>query len=521
MAKLITGKRLAKNLIYSIAAQVLSLATSFVLNFLVPKFIDEYQYAYWQVFVLYISYVGILHFGLLDGIVLRYSQYDYEELDKPRIRSQFQLLLAFTSVITFCTCAISALFMKGTYWYIVILVAIGIITKNLFTYTSYTFQITNRINKYAITVIIQRGSYALFVIALLIFQVNDFYWYCIADLFGDLSAVVFGLFANKGMYFGKSLPIKETLKEAWQNVSSGVMLMVANLSSMLLTGAAKMIIQWHWDELVFGQVALSFSATNLFLNFVTAISVVLFPSLKRTKESELPGLYDKIRNVISPLLFFAIILYFPLCWILELWLPNYASSLSYLGILLPLIIYSSKVSLLTNNYLKAYRKERTMLVINTICVVLGIGSFALSAYVIDNLDLVLYCVVATIMLRSIVSEIAVMKLIQRNYVKDFIVELLMTIVFIAVARYLTLGWGCLVYSISLCAYFIFYRKSIAHLLKLLLGVIKRKKQLPTVQNANREQLAETSTLVQPADNIEDEQTEASSSKEKNINQEEK
>ena len=33
----------------------------------------------------HVGYVGVLHFGLLDGIVLRYSQYDYDELDKPRI----------------------------------------------------------------------------------------------------------------------------------------------------------------------------------------------------------------------------------------------------------------------------------------------------------------------------------------------------------------------------------------------------------------------------------------------------
>ena len=85
--------QIKKNVGLSVSAQVISLAVSFIMNLILPKFISEYQYALWQTYLLYIGYVGILHFGLLDGIVLRYSQYDYDELDKPKIRSQFQCLL--------------------------------------------------------------------------------------------------------------------------------------------------------------------------------------------------------------------------------------------------------------------------------------------------------------------------------------------------------------------------------------------------------------------------------------------
>ena len=86
MPKAITTKTFAKNVILSIVAQIISLSISFVTTLIVPRYIDEYQYAYWQTFVLYAGYVGILHFGLLDGLVLRYSKYDYEELDKARLR---------------------------------------------------------------------------------------------------------------------------------------------------------------------------------------------------------------------------------------------------------------------------------------------------------------------------------------------------------------------------------------------------------------------------------------------------
>ena len=475
MSEKITGKRVAKNLIFSVTAQVVSLVASFILSFVVPKLIDEYQYSYWQTYMLYVGYVGVLHFGLLDGIVLRYSQYDYDELDKPRIRSQFQLLLAFTSVMTFAGCLVSAFLNNAVTREIVILVAVGIITKNIFGYTSYTFQITNRITKYAVLVIAQRAAYALFVAVLLVCRVNDFYWYCIADLFGDVFGIALGAIFNRGMYFGRALPVVECFKEAWLNVSAGIMLMVANFSSMLIVGGAKMMIQWRWDELVFGQVSFSFSVSNLFLTFVTAISVVLFPSLKRMNEEELPNVYTKIRNGISPLLFFAMICYFPGCWILNIWLPNYADSLVYLGILLPLIIFSSKVGLLTNNYLKAYRKERLMLVINAAAVAIGMVVFAIGAYVLNDLEFVLYALVAVIMLRSVASEIAVTKIIKKNITKDFIIELVMTIAFIVAVRFLTLWWACLAYACALVVYSVIYRKSIAAFFHTVLNMFKRKK----------------------------------------------
>lgn len=468
--------KLAKNLILSVTAQVISLIVSFVLGFIVPKYINEYQYSYWQTYVLYVGYVGVLHFGLLDGIVLRYSQYDYDELEKNRIRSQFQILLAFTSILSALTCGISCIFLESTSLWIVILVSVGIITKNIFTYTSYSFQITNRIHKYAFLVIAQRAAYAVVVVILLALKVNDFYWYCIAELFGDICAIFIGAFLNRGLYFGKALPIKEAFKESWINVSAGLFLMIANLSSALIVGAAKMIIQWRWDELVFGKIAFSFSVSNLFLTFVTAISVVLFPSMKRMDQNELPDLYDKIRQIISPVLFVSLLFYFPVCKILNLWLPKYNASLPYLGILLPIIIFSSKVSLLTNNYLKAYRKEKQMLLINLLSIALGIVLFAVFAFAASNLELVLYSVVLVVVVRSVVSEVYAMKLIgklNKKSILDFAVEIVMTAIFIASARMAGLLYGALIYLGAAVVYLIIYRKSLVAIFKKIAAKFRR------------------------------------------------
>ena len=310
MAKQITTKKFTTNVILSIVAQIISLAVSFVLTLVVPKFIDDFQYAYWQMYVLYVGYVGVLHFGLLDGLVLRYSKYDYEELDKRKVLSQLQILSVFLSVVSAIAIISALVAMGGEIEIIVILVASGVITKNLVTYCSYMFQITNRISKYVVMIISQRLVYGLIVVVLLILRVNDFYWYCIADLCGDCVGIIIGIIFNRELFFGKFQPLKETFSECKINISSGIILMLANWSALLMIGGAKMIIQWRWDELLFGKVSFAFSVSNVFLVFITAISVVMFPSLQRVERDKLPQMYKTIRNVLSPLLFFIMIFYF-------------------------------------------------------------------------------------------------------------------------------------------------------------------------------------------------------------------
>lgn len=465
MSETISTNKIKKNVIYSIAVQIVAICVQFILNLIVPKCISEIQYAHWQAYVLYVSYVGVLHFGLLDGLMLRYSQYDYIELDKPRIRSQFVSLFVINFVISVISIIIINLFLDGSMKYIMIFASIGIVTKNIFTYNSYAFQMTNRISKYAILVISQKTVYGILVVIFLFSNKQNFCVYCLADLIGDIVSCIVGYFYNKEIFFGSILSFNNTIKELWCNVSSGIILLIANWSSMLLIGCAKMIIQFNWSELVFGKVSFSFSISSLFLTFVTAISIVLFPSLKRMNKEDLPSLYINIRNSISPILFSSLVLYYPGCIILELWLPKYHDSLTYLGVLLPIIIYTSKVSLLTNNYLKAYREEKKMLIINIFSVILAFCTFLIATFLIRSLTVLLFSVVLMIVIRSVVSEIVVINIMGIKIVKDFIIEFLMTVIFIIGAKVLDFREGFIFYMIFLILYLFYYRENIGLMCK--------------------------------------------------------
>ena len=452
--------QIRNNLFYSVGAQALSLTASIVLGLVVPKAIPQLQYAYWQTYLLYASYVGILHFGLLDGIVLRYSQYDYEELELPRVKSQFQFLLLINSLCAFLLLILANHLWHGVDQTIAILVAFSIIVKNVHTYTSFIFQITNRIKYYASLTILHRGIYLAIILGLLFCKSTYFVGFCLADIGADILGVLLMMRYNKGLYIGKAIPFLDTLSEAWVNTSSGILLMAANWSAMLLVGSAKMVVQWHWDAITFGKISFGFSLSGLFLTFVGAISVVLFPTLKRLNTEALPNLYVKIRQSVSIMLFVLMLGYFPGGYILQWWLPKYADSIVYLGILLPLVIFSSKVSLLTNNYLKAYREEKKMFAINFFSIVVAFLAYLACAYVWHSLTALLVVIVLMIMMRSVLSEVIVGKLIKRKFTGEFIQEFVMSVLFIICARYFSLWVGFGIYAMLVTIYLFWHRNDL-------------------------------------------------------------
>lgn len=63
------------------------------MSLLVPKALGVEDYAYWQLFILYSSYVGLALFGIHDGIFLRIGGIKVDDIDWPRVKGEFFLVL--------------------------------------------------------------------------------------------------------------------------------------------------------------------------------------------------------------------------------------------------------------------------------------------------------------------------------------------------------------------------------------------------------------------------------------------
>lgn len=458
MTSRIDKRTFKKNIVLSVTAQLISISVGFILNLIVPKFISVEQYGYWQMYVLYVSYVGIAHLGLLDGFLLRYSEYDFDCLNKERIRGQFKFLLSVLSITALLSCICSVSFSDGQTLIVFLFVCVGILSKNIFTYCSYLFQLTNRINGYALIITVQRATFGIIVVALLICKIDDFTYYCLAELIGDIIGCCVASLFNKGLYSGHSESWQSIKLEAKENLFSGGLLMISTWSSMFLVGGARMIINWHWSLETFAQVSLAFTMTHFVLSFVAPVSIVVFPSLKRIDSERLPDIYLKIRSQMSFLLGFCVLFFFPGSWLLNKWLPQYTESIQYLAILTPIIFPSTILGIMTNNYLKAFRREKDMLRISIYTTILGIVGFVICGYWLNSLPLLLIWVIVVLFVKTYVSE-----MVLKKYVKDVkkwygIYEGIICVLFVVFAYYFPCFWGGLLFGVVVLFYTLFIKR---------------------------------------------------------------
>ena len=210
----------------------------------------------------------------------------------------------------------------------------------------------------------------------------------------------------------------------------------------------------------FGMVSLAISLTNFFLQFISQVSMVMFPMLRQFEHEKMKHIFVVIRGGISYFLCTILALYVPLKYILCLWLPQYAVSLEYLAILLPICIFDGKMQLLYNTYLKVLRKEKVLLLINLIS--LGVSAIlcAIGAYVLNSMMAVVICMVIAIAVRSLITNIYLSKLMSIPTEINVIWECVLSLIFILSNMVLPMATAFCVYLIAFFFYCVFTRKNL-------------------------------------------------------------
>ena len=97
----ISSKETIKNFVYVFLSQGISLILSIMMSFIIPKILNIEAYGYWQFFLLLCSYVGFFHFGLIDGIYLRYGGKYFSKTNNEALGSQLKILVFIEFLVAF------------------------------------------------------------------------------------------------------------------------------------------------------------------------------------------------------------------------------------------------------------------------------------------------------------------------------------------------------------------------------------------------------------------------------------
>jgi len=446
---------------------------SVLIVLIVPKMIGVDQYGYFQLYLFYASYVGILHFGWNDGIYLKYGGAEYNKLDKRLFFSQFWMLFLLESIISLIVFLFSPFITHDiNKVFILKIISLCLLFTNMRDMILYILQSTNRIKEYVQITIIGRVFYFCITVLFLIMGNFSFKYIIIGELFGRFISLGYAIYKCKDIVFLKISLFYFSFKEALENMSIGIKLMFSNFASMLIIGVVRFGIERAWDVDTFGKVSLTLSISNFLMLFITAVGIILYPILRRTEDQKLSNIYFTMRNFIMILLLGFLIVCYPLKSILYLWLPKYADSLKYMTLVFPMVLFAGKMELLINTYLKTLRKEKAMLKINLVVLFFSILLTSINVIVLKNLILTIVSIVILLSLRCIIAEIYLSSILNISIYKDIFLELIMTSIFIFTGWFINSWIAVLLYCLSYLLYLLIKRKDIVDTVQIMKILIK-------------------------------------------------
>lgn len=468
------AKNFFKNLSYTVTANFATLGISILLNLFVPKLLGVTEYSYWQLYVFYSSYVGFLHFGWIDGIYLKIGGENYDDLDKKSLGSQFWYLMLLELFISGIVILGVITFVPQTEQSsILVLTAIESIVVIGKTYVLYIFQSTNRIKEYAQLSRNDRYIYILFLGVYFFTGGRNFYWLIVIDILSKLLMTLWGVIQIKDMVTTKVLPLKGLASDILDNINIGSKLMLSNVASMLILGTIRFFVQHKWSIETFGKLSFTLSISNMFLTFINAVGVVMFPLLRRTNQNKLPNLFIILRSIFVPITYILLLFFVPAISVLKIWLPAYQDSYIYMGILFPIVIYEGRMSLLINTYLKSLRMEKIILIVNVGTLFISALLSLFTIYIFGNLTLSVILILFCLALRCNTAEYFLCKKMKVNLRFEPIFETVLTIIFVLGNLAFNNSLVSLfVYSICLFSYLIMVHRSTVGNLKAFITLLK-------------------------------------------------
>ena len=456
------------NFLFVLGAQVLVLVISVLRALILPKFLPVEGFGYWEIYWFYTSYVGIFCLGYNDGIYLKYGECNVEQLPMADIRSANRIFCLFLAIAAAIAVAIVFGRVEDSQTaFSLCFAAANILILGLTGVFIFVFQITAQFKKYSFFSVLDKIAVLVTILLLVVINERNFRYVVIADVSFKVIVLLIMIFRMPEMVFGSFTGFKSAFKFMFDNMSVGIKLMVANLMSMLLVGAGKFIVQYYGGITDFAMYSFGVSITGLVLTAVTAISLVLYPTIKRITPSSHAIIFKKVNISTRVMGLVSLLLYFPMYFFVEWFYPHYSSVLAYLSYLFLIVYFQCKISLLNNTFYKVMRLETRMLIANLSCVLL----FAVLAFVFFPLFPVMktiaVCTMAAMLVRCYSSEISLSKQLSIKPEARILLELALVAVFLISTELCSVWLSAVMYTIVLAAWLIRDRQENRALLELL------------------------------------------------------
>lgn len=420
-----------KNMLLALGAQAVALGVGLIKSLVLPAAMSVEGFAYWQVYVLYSGFVGVCAFGYTDGVYLLYGGYDYKDLPLDRLRGANRVYGIFLAALSAAIGCLSMLGDDGLRSFTFVFVALDVFVLCLSGLCTYVLQVTNQFKRYSFCTVVDKVIFLAAAVCVAAVGFTDFRLFVVIDAATKVIALACFVWFCRGVFFGRASALVTSSREALLYARTGISLMFANFSGMLISNLGRLIIDWLGDLASYAYYSFGNSVTNLVLTFVTAVSSVLYPKLKRVSDGDLDSYYVRIDKVMLPIAAVGLLLYFPAAWFVGAFYAKYSPVLAYLNVMFVSAVYQARMGILVNTFYKTLRMERKMFLANAQCVAAFALMAGISFWITHDVWWIAVSTAVTAALRCVLSEREIRQRLGVRDLRPAVVQGILAIAFFA------------------------------------------------------------------------------------------
>lgn len=446
-------EKMVKQIAMVLSSNCLVLLKGIFVSIMIPKILSLESYGTYKIFTLYVSYMGLLHFGLIDGIAVKFAGKNLESIGLPKVRMYTKLLIGMEIVEMLLLFVMGYYFFRGSQRYLIYLLAIDVPIHNMNTYCTTLMQISMQFKKYTYvttldSILQTMGVLILFVLAL---TYNATAWIYIGIFIcGEVAVLVTCLCTARGILFGKRDKITYNKKEIHSLFKIGFPLLIAGIVSTLVYNLDRQFVSVFFSRTEYATYAFAYSMMNLITVLVSAMSIVLYPSLKRVDRGTAALYYKKISALIPTLIFLLFGGVQIFVKFIEWFLPEYRLSIEILIYILPSTVTICLLQIVLINYYKIIENTKQYFILSIVALLISFILNCIAVYTFHSMKAIaLATVIACLLWYCIGDWIIQKKLCIKHYLWPYI--LIMTLVYYGV--YLGMGQSKLLSGIT---YFMLY-----------------------------------------------------------------
>lgn len=442
------NSKFIRNLIQVAFSNGIKFIAGVLTGLVLPIVFDVSGFGYYRLFALYLSYFGLFHFGFIDGIYLLYGGTDYQHLDKNKFRAYTRFIVIVEMFVSFAIIIYSLLFLENERQVVFLLLGVNVFSSLITTYYQFISQATSRFREFSIMNIVYGLLTSILVAAFFFMKINNAFIYLSILVIINVTIMLIYMNIYKEISFGFVDKSMYSIKDFIELFKLGTPLLIGNFVTVLILNLPKQYVDWKFNIEKFAIFSFAYSLMNIANVFVGALSVVIYPTLKKVDPDKFKFWYKKSTTIVILLFSSSLIGFFPLKWVIDMYLPKYSSSIIILAIIFPGLILSSLVQIVKLNYFKALNKMKQYIYSGLITLLFTIISIIVLLLAGMNLNYIAITAVTSMYFWHFVTEVYFISQYKIILWRNEAYIVIISICFYLISQHLSTIFGFLAFSLA-------------------------------------------------------------------------